>query len=136
MSAIRRSFALSLLPERLAIVRLSPDTHVPPWAWRGTFFSITRTSDELSIVCLENTLPAEIISQTGWRAFKVHGPFVLSEVGVLSAIAAPLAEAGVSIFVISTFDTDYVLLKSEQLTGALVALKRAGHQVQADALPS
>src|SRR4051794_41815361 len=116
MSAIRRSFALSLLPERLAIVRLSPDTHVPPWVSRGTFFSITRTSDELSIVCLESTLPAEIISQTGWRAFKVHGPFVLSEVGVLSAIAAPLAEAGVSIFVISTFDTDYVLLKSEQLT--------------------
>src|SRR2546430_1998623 len=132
MSASRRSFELSLLPDHLAIVRLTPDADVPPWASRGAFFSATRTSDELSIVCAGSSLPAHVpadMSSTGWRLFKVHGPFALSEVGVLSAMAAPLAEAGVSIFVISTFDTDYFLVKAEQLHGAVAALEHAGHKV-------
>jgi len=129
MAAATRHLELSLLPERLAISRLAADSSIPAWATQGPFFSVTRTSDELSIVTELSRVPAGIQSQPEWRALKVHGPFVLSEIGVLAALATPLAEAKISLFAISTFDTDYLLVASETLPAAIAALERAGHTI-------
>jgi uncharacterized protein len=129
MPAARRHFELTLLPERFAISRLAADSPVPPWATQGPFFSVTRTGDELSVVSELALVPPGVPSQPGWRVFKVHGPFVLSEIGVLSALATPLANAKISLFAISTFDTDYLLVASESLAAAITALQRAGHTI-------
>jgi hypothetical protein len=130
MSKSERSFDLTVLPGAFAIVRLAADTPLPRWAARGEFFSVTRTSDEVSVVCLADQVPSGIASETGWRAVKVTGPFALSEIGVLAAVAAPLAEAKVSLFAISTFDTDYLLVSEKQLNAAIAALKGAGHRIR------
>jgi hypothetical protein len=115
------------LPELFAIVRLPANAAVPSWAESGSFHSITRTQDELSIVCAAENVPRESAGTQRWHAFKVHGPFALSEIGVLAALARPLAAANVSIFVISTFETDYVFVNSEQFRNAADVLVRAGH---------
>jgi len=129
MTSPTRRLELSLLRERYAISRLAADAAIPVWAMGGAFFSITRSGDELSIVCELARVPVGVQSQLGWRVFKVHGPFVLTEIGVLSALAAPLAEAKLSLFAISTFDTDYLLVASETLSAAIAALERAGHKI-------
>jgi hypothetical protein len=129
MTAASRCFELTLLAERFAISRLAADAPVPDWATRGPFFSVTRTGDELSVVTELSLVPVGVHSQPGWRIFKVHGPFVLSEIGVLSALAAPLAEARISLFAVSTFDTDYLLVAAETLSAAIAALRRAGHTI-------
>ena len=130
MSVSKRRFNLTVLPDALAVVRLAAGANLPTWSAQGAFFSVTRTSDELSIVCSARQVPAGVAAQTGWRALKVAGPFALSEVGVLAALAEPLAKANVSIFVISTFDTDYLLVAETQLAAAIAALREAGHQIQ------
>jgi hypothetical protein len=129
MAAATHRLELTLLPERFAISRLAADAPVPEWAMQGPFFSVTRTGDELSIVTELSRVPVGVPSQSGWRVFKVRGPFVLSEIGVLSALASPLAEAQISLFAISTFDTDYLLVATSTLSGAFAALERAGHTV-------
>jgi hypothetical protein len=130
MNAIHRRFELSLLPERFAIARLAPDALVPLWAAQGAFFSISRTADELSILTAARHVPEGVQRQAAFRVLKVHGPFALSEIGVVSALAAPLADAKISLFVISTFDTDYLLVSPEQLQTAVATLEKAGHKVQ------
>ena len=120
---------LQLLKTRLAICRLDPTTAGPNWAWRGEFTSITRTSDELSIVCAEEAAPRHAKCEAGWRVFRVEGRLDFSLTGVLASIATPLAEAGVSIFAVSTYDTDYVLVKEESLEKAVRALTAAGHGI-------
>jgi hypothetical protein len=129
MAAATRRLELTLLAERFAISRLAADAPVPDWATQGPFFSVTRTGDELSIVSELSHVPVGVQSQPGWRVLKVHGPFVLSEIGVLSALAAPLAEAKISLFAVSTFDTDYLLVAAETLSAAITALGRAGHTI-------
>jgi hypothetical protein len=129
MAAATRHLELSLLPKRFAISRLAADSPIPVWATQGPFFSVTRTGDELSIVTELSLVPVGVQSQPGWRVLKVHGPFVLSEIGVLAALATPLAEAKISLFAVSPFDTDYLLLASETLPAAIAALERAGHIV-------
>jgi hypothetical protein len=129
MAAPTRCFELTLLAERFAISRLAADAPVPDWATQGPFFSVTRTGDELSIVSEISQVPVGVQSQPGWRVLKVHGPFVLSEIGVLSALAAPLAEAKISLFAVSTFDTDYLLVATETLSAAVAALGWAGHTI-------
>src|SRR5258708_29822582 len=129
MAAASRHVSLSLLPKRFAISRLAADAPIPAWATQGPFFSVTRTGDELSIVTEISRVPVGVQSQPCWRVLKVHGPFVLSEIGVLAALTAPLAEAKISLFAVSTFDTDYLLLASETLPAAITALERAGHSI-------
>jgi uncharacterized protein len=129
MDASTRRFELTLLPERFAISRLAADAPIPNWATQGRFFSVTRTGDELSVVCELALVPVGVQSQSGWRVFKVHGPFVLSEIGVLSALAEPLAKARISLFAVSTFDTDYLLVASATLPAAIAALEQAGHTI-------
>jgi uncharacterized protein len=130
MSSPRRSFTLSPLPNEYAIRKLAADAEVPAWASQGNFSSITRTADELSIIVETEYLPAA--HQTGeiWRVLKVQGPFEPSSIGVIAALVAPLAEANVSVFTISTFDTDYLLIQSKNFHPALDALHSAGHTVE------
>jgi len=133
MSLSLRRFQLSLLPETFAIVGLPAGADIPLWATQGSFSSITRTSDELSVMVEESRVPAGVSSQGGWRVIKVHGPFMLSEVGVLAALVGPLAAARVSVLTIATFDTDYLLVASDSLDAAISALERAGHSFQRSA---
>jgi hypothetical protein len=122
------------------VLRFTPHTDVPEWALRaGPFGSVTRTADELSIVCAtahvpSTALPASTVREDGWRALKVVGPFAFNEVGVLLQVAAPLAAAGISILAMATFDTDYVLVQEAQLARAVATLRGAGHTVR-DAEP-
>jgi hypothetical protein len=119
-----------VLSEQLAICRFAPDTSIPAWATNGDggFSSIVRTADELSIVCAEARVPGGVQVESGWVALKLQGPFPFSLTGVLSSFLQPLADAQISIFAISTFDTDYVLVKCEQLDAAIAALHAVGHE--------
>lgn len=120
---------LRVLEGRLAVCQLEAGVEIPGWATVESFFSVTRTEDELSIVCPEERVPEGVTHEQGWRALKLEGPFELSMVGVLSSVAAPLARAGASIFAVSTFDTDYVLVREEQVDSAVDALREHGHRV-------
>lgn len=129
MSAARR-LALALLPGSYAVCRLGPQAQIPQWATRGPFYSVTHTATELSIVCAERDVPAGVPHAGGWRLIAFEGVFDFSETGVLAAAAGPLADAGVSIVAISTHDTDYVLIRAEQIDRGLEALTAAGHEVR------
>ena len=111
--------------------RAAADAQVPAWGMERAFFCVARTRDELSIVCAETCLPQNRdgwLVEGGWVALKLEGPFPFSMAGVLASFVQPLAEAGIPIFSISTFETDYVLIKNENLKHAVTALDAAGHQ--------
>jgi len=122
---------LRLLPDSLSVCRLPSSSPWPAPAGRG-FYSATRVEDELSIVCASHEVPdsAEARVEEGWRVLEVAGPLDFSMIGVLASLSAVLAEAEVSIFVISTHDTDYVLVRDEKLERAMDALREAGHTVR------
>ncbi|WP_027483812.1 ACT domain-containing protein [Deinococcus pimensis] len=120
---------LRLLPPSLAVAQFPRESPVPAWATSGDLFCVARTADELSVVCEERLVPAGVRSEGGWRALMLAGPFEFTLTGVLSSVLAPLAEAGVGIFAFSTFDTDYVLVKAENVERAVAALRAAGHTV-------
>ena len=121
---------LTILPETLAICRLEKDTSLPDWAWADNFVSVTRTADELSIVCPQKKVPADVKRDEGWRCLKVQGPLDFSLTGILTSLTMPLAEEGISVFAISTYDTDYLLVKEEQLEGAIQALREEGYDIE------
>ncbi len=121
------SLTLAVLPERLAICRLAADAPLPGWLVRARFWSLTRTDEELSIVLPEEMVEAGWQAEAGYRALQVLGPLDLSLIGVLASLAVPLAAAGVSIFALSTYDTDYVLVKEGDLEKAEQALLASGH---------
>lgn len=123
-----RPLSLSILPETYAIARLEPAAPVPDWALAGSLSSVTRTGGELSIVCREEGVPAGIASSRGWRALQVAGPLDFALTGILASLAAPLAAAGISIFALSTHDTDFVLVRDESLGRAVETLTEAGHR--------
>jgi hypothetical protein len=126
----RPKLPLELLPDTLAVCRLAPDAAVPGWAQSShRFLTISRTGEELSITAVQAGVPDGVRCERDYRALRVRGPLPLDLIGILASIADPLAAAGLSIFAISTFDTDYVLVKSKDLTAALAALERAGHRV-------
>ena len=123
------SLQFSRIYSQFAICRLSPDTPVPHWATLGSLFSVTRTADELSIVCPADLVPSDVNHEAGWNCFKLEGPFPFTLTGVLSSFLVPLAEACIPILAISTFDTDYVLVKQETVDVAISTLRAAGHQL-------
>lgn len=127
MSAQKLSFRQ--LPDPYAIIRLAPDTATPTWAHVGEFTSISRTVDELSIVCPTKNLPPDIHSSHRWICLKLEGPFPFSQTGVLLSFIQPLSENELPIFAISTFDTDYVLIQQENLGAALDLLRAAEHEL-------
>ena len=107
---------------------------IPAWALGGDFYSVTKTDEELSIVCDASAIPsdaeANLKTEKNWRALKVQGPLDFALTGILAKLTEPLATAKISIFAVSTFDTDYILVKSETLDRAVEVLKQAGHQIQ------
>ena len=121
---------LLLLRHRFAIARLAPDAAVPRWAAAPSALSaVVRTGDELSLLTMEVHLPAELAAERGWRTLKVRGPLPFHLLGIMAALAQPLADARVSILPLSTFDTDYLLVKERDLPTALEALRGAGHTI-------
>jgi hypothetical protein len=120
---------LSVLSPTFAICRMASDSVVPEWALHGTFFTVSRTDDELSIVCEESLVPAGVQAELSWRALKLHGPIPFAVTGVIASLTKPLAEAKISVSAIATYDTDYLLVKSGTLSAAIAALRAAGFQV-------
>lgn len=125
-----RSYELVVVKGEYAVARLPAAALVPDWVTKGTFWCAVRTSDELSIVCEERLVPSGIDAARDWACIKAVGPFEFSEVGVLATLTTTLAASGVSVFVSSTFDTDYILVPGSQLLDAIEALRDAGHVVQ------
>lgn len=123
---------LVVLEGELGVARLAAAEPIPAWASRGRLTSITRTSEELSVVCAAADIPESVRAERGWRAFRVAGRLDFALTGVLASLAGPLAAAGVSIFVISTYDTDYILVRAQSLAAAVECLTAAGHEVAAD----
>jgi hypothetical protein len=115
--------------EELAVCRLPADAAVPEWAARGPLTAAVRVGPELSLVCAAAAVPAGVTARGGWRCLRAEGPFDLGEVGVLAALGGPLAAAGVSLFAVSTYDTDYLLVQAADLGRAVDALRGAGHRV-------
>lgn len=116
-----------------AICRLGPDSAVPQWAESQPFLSITRTSDELSIVCEEATVPEEVHAERKRRLMRIDGTLPFALAGVLASVAGPLAEASISTFALSTYDTDYLMVSEKDLQEATKALEAAGHTVRQSA---
>jgi hypothetical protein len=117
------------LPGPYTVVRLTPNSPIPDWATRGDFTSITRTPDELSIVCAAENIPKEIPSSPRWTCLKLEGPFPFSQTGVLLSFIQPLSDNGIPIFAISTYDTDYVLIPNQDSGWAIDLLRQAGHEL-------
>lgn len=118
-----------LLTGEYAICRLDAAAAVPAWADGEGFVSISRTDEELSIVCLRARVPSEVRHDAPWRALKAVGPFAFDEVGIAASFTAPLAAAGVPLFVVSTFDTDYLMLRASDFERAVTVLSNEGHEV-------
>ncbi len=122
---------LCTLPDSYAVVRLHPGAELPPWVDRGPFRSVTRTDHEVSVVCRDRDVPDGESAERGWRVLEAVGPLDFSLTGVLLSLVTPLAEAEVPIFAISTFESDYVLVRGADLERAIAALGAAGHDVAA-----
>ena len=125
----RHQLKFRRLPSQYAIVRFEPKSAVPAWAVQGQFVSISRTQDELSVVCPAEQLPADVNSPLRWICLKLEGPFPFSQTGVLLSFIEPLSDSGVPIFAVSTFDTDYVLIQKEFAETAIDTLRGAGHEL-------
>jgi len=124
---MNRTFRLRVLPDDLAICSLGADQPVPAWGMSGPLWSVTRTPDELSVVCAQVNVPEGVKAERNWRSLQVVGPLPFDMVGVLASLVVPLAEAGISIFALAPFETDYILVRADVLDAACEALVKAGH---------
>lgn len=125
---MEKQLTIKVFEENLGVCRLDKSAQVPDWV-KGNFLSITRTSEELSIVCCQENIPEQVKCEQGWRYFMVEGILDFSLVGILSSLSGALARRGISIFAISTYDTDYILVKEQELDRAVEALRLDGHHV-------
>jgi hypothetical protein len=131
LATMSHPLPLQVLPDTLAVCRLPPDADLPSWATGpAAFVTVSRTAEELSITAVQRAVPAGVRCERDYRALRVRGTLPPDLVGILLSIAEPLARAGLSIFAISTYDTDYVLVKARDLPAALEALRAAGHDVR------
>ena len=121
--------ALSILPSRYAVCRFEPEAAIPDWADAPGFVSVTRTSEELSVVAAEEVVPDDVRGERGWRVLKVAGPIPFELTGVAAAVISPLAAAKISVFPVATYDTDYILVKESDLTRAVGVLRASGHEI-------
>ena len=127
------SLILQVLPGELAVVRLPPDAHVPPWAFSaapGALRSMTPTDEEVSLVRDAEAVPSDARAERGWRSLRIAGTIDFALTGVLASVLAPLGEAAISIFAVSTYDTDYILIRDADLEWAKSALAASGHEVR------
>lgn len=124
-----QKLTLKLLKDTYVVCRLEKDSSIPSWAFDGEFSSITKTDDELSIVCLQDNIPDNIKCERDWRILKIQGPLDFSLIGILSKISGLMAENNISIFAVSTYDTDYILLKNDKLENAIRVLENDIYKV-------
>lgn len=120
---------LYVLDELYAVVRCEPDAPMPSWIGGGHFWSVTRSESELSVVCRQDDVPTDASAERGWIAFEVAGPLDFSLTGVVASIVTPLADEDIPLFVLSTFETDYLLVREHDLHRSVEALTNAGHSV-------
>jgi len=120
---------MKLLKEKYGVSRLDKNELIPKWAQNSDFFSITKTCDELSIVCSQDDIPNDIKCEKDWRILKIEGQLDFSLIGILSSISTILAQKGISIFAISTYDTDYILVKNKDIDNAIQALINERYEV-------
>lgn len=126
---VEKILTMKLLKEKYGVCRLGKTQLIPEWAQNSDFFSITRTSDELSIVCIEESIPDNVKCEKDWRILKVQGPLDFSLIGILASISTVLAQKGISIFAISTYDTDYILVKNKDIDNAIKSLIKERYEV-------
>jgi hypothetical protein len=126
---LTRQLKYRVLTDELAVCQLSAGSPIPEWAIGPGFFCITQTAEELSIVCAENRVPDSVRIEKDWVGLKLEGPFPFAMTSVLASFLQPLADAGIPIFAVATFDTDYVLIKREKMEAAIAALTSAGHEL-------
>ena len=124
-----RSLDVQVAPEEYAIYRFAPHAPIPPWAQTGRFWAVVSTPTEVSIICAAVAHRYAERVERGWRLIALLGSFAFTATGVLAFVLGPLAEASVSILALSTFDTDYVLVKEESLSHAVEVLRAYGHWV-------
>ncbi|WP_223164125.1 ACT domain-containing protein [Nocardioides mesophilus] len=125
-----QTFTLIRHPDALAVVRLGPGSQIPKWATPSTLFSVTATATETSLVCHASTVPRKARPEGPFVAYEVAGPLDMALTGVLTSLLVPLADAGISVFVLSTFDTDWILVRGGFAEQADQAFEAAGHTVQ------
>jgi hypothetical protein len=125
----KRQLQLSLLEEVYGICVFKNDAAIPEWTAAASFCSITRTQKELTVVCPQNTIASDCECDSDWRCFRIDGNFDLNQIGIISSLAAPLAQADISIFVVSSYDTDYILVKGENVEQAVTVLSDNGHLI-------
>ena len=125
----KKNRTLSLIKEKFAISQLRVEEEIPLWAFSepSSFFSIIKTKEEISIICLEKYVPKEVLSSGGWSCLKVEGPFALNEPAILSSLVSPLAKAGISVFAQATYDTDYLLVND--IKKAIKTLRSLNHTI-------
>jgi uncharacterized protein len=122
--------AFTLLTATFAVCRLERSAPVPGWVPREPFVSITRTADELSVVCDESAVPGGVGAARGWRCLKLEGPFDFSVTGLVASFASALADDGISLMLVCTYDTDYLLVRSPDLDRAIASLERSGYSIR------
>lgn len=126
------SQTLIVEPGEYAVCQLEADEPLPPWLPTAPFWTVTRAGDEVSVICSAEAVPHYSSHESGWRLLRMVGPFPFNLTGILESVLAPLATADVGILAISTFNTDYVLVKHTRLAAAIAALREAGHVVRED----
>lgn len=129
MSTVDKKLNLKLLKVKYSVCRLNKNDEIPKWIFDEEFFSITRTDDELSIVCSQDKIKENIKCEKDWRILKIEGPLDFSLIGILSRISTLMANDGISIFAISTYDTDYILIKEESINRAIEVLENNNYNI-------
>ncbi|GFZ31418.1 amino acid-binding protein [Clostridium zeae] len=126
---VEKILTMRLLKDKYGVCRLDKNELIPAWAQKGEFFSITHTKDELSIVCYEDNIPESIKCEKDWNVLKIEGPLDFSLIGILSSISLILANKGISIFAVSTYDTDYILIKNKDIDKAVNSLIEERYEI-------
>lgn len=126
----KSSLELDVLQNSIALCRPNPTAPAPTWAFRGSFYSVSKTAEELSVVCDEALVPADVKAEKNWRCFKVKGPLDFGLRGILASLSHPSVEVGISIFARSKFDTDNLLVKQKDFERSISTLTRSGHTIE------
>ncbi len=120
---------MSIMEDSFGICRFDPDMPIPEWAFKGDFASVTKTFEEISIVCPVGFIPDDVKCERNWSGLKAEGPLDFSLTGILASISTILAQSGISIFAVSTYDTDYVFVREKDLNSAVEALSRGSCEI-------
>ena len=126
---LEKILTMKVLAEKFGVCRLNKNALIPEWVGASNFYSVTKTSDELSIVCSQASIPSDIKCEKDWRILKIEGPLEFSLIGILSSISTILAKEGISIFAISTYDTVYILVKEKDIDNAINTLSNERYEI-------